>query len=85
MLGWATLPMLDGFSVLSAMLATTEGSYGTFTPAGYSNAKVDELTKAIAVEMDEPSAGHDERGADAGQGRYRLAAGAPAAAVLGRA
>jgi peptide/nickel transport system substrate-binding protein len=53
MLGWATLPMLDGFSVLSAMLATKEGSYGTFTPAGYSNARVDELTKAVAVEMDE--------------------------------
>ncbi|MFC3087266.1 ABC transporter substrate-binding protein [Tabrizicola soli] len=52
MLGWATLPMLDGFSVLSAMLATTEGEYGTFTPAGYSNPKVDELTKAIATEMD---------------------------------
>lgn len=53
MLGWATLPMLDGFSVLSAMLATPGGEYGTFTPAGYSNPKVDELTQAVAVEMDE--------------------------------
>lgn len=53
MLGWATLPMLDGFSVLSAMYATTGGEYGTFTPAGYSNPKVDELTKAVAVELDE--------------------------------
>jgi peptide/nickel transport system substrate-binding protein len=53
MLGWATLPMLDGFSVLSAMLATPGGEYGTFTPAGYSNPKVDELTKAVAVEIDE--------------------------------
>lgn len=53
MLGWATLPMLDGFSVLSAMLATPEGSYGTYTPAGYANPRIDELTKAIAVEMDE--------------------------------
>lgn len=52
MLGWATLPMLDGFSVLSAMLATPGGEYGTFTPAGYSNPKVDELTKAVAVEID---------------------------------
>ena len=51
MLGWATLPMLDGFSVLSAMLATPEGAYGTFTPAGYSNARVDELTRAVAVEV----------------------------------
>lgn len=53
MLGWATLPMLDGFSVLSAMLATKEGNYGTFTPKGYSNPKVDELTKAVAIEIDE--------------------------------
>lgn len=52
MLGWATLPMLDGFSVVSAMLATREGAYGTFTPAGYSNPRIDELTKAIEVEMD---------------------------------
>lgn len=52
MFGWATLPMLDGFSVLSAMLATTEGEYGTFTPAGYSNPKVDALTKAVATELD---------------------------------
>ncbi|SFF08173.1 peptide/nickel transport system substrate-binding protein [Sulfitobacter brevis] len=53
MLGWATLPMLDGFSVLSAMLASPGGEYGTFTPAGYSNAKVDALTHAVAVEVDE--------------------------------
>jgi len=53
MLGWATLPMLDGFSVLSAMLATKDGEYGTFTPKGYSNPKVDELTRAVAVEIDE--------------------------------
>jgi peptide/nickel transport system substrate-binding protein len=52
MLGWATLPMLDGFSVLSAMLATPGGEYGTFTPAGYSNPRIDELTQAIAVEVD---------------------------------
>ncbi|HSF62870.1 MAG TPA: ABC transporter substrate-binding protein [Paracoccaceae bacterium] len=52
MLGWATLPMLDGFSVLSAMLATPGGEYGTFTPKGYSNARVDELTRAVATEMD---------------------------------
>ncbi|WP_322867452.1 ABC transporter substrate-binding protein [Aquicoccus sp. G2-2] len=52
MLGWATLPMLDGFSVLSAMLATPEGAYGTYTPQGYSNPKLDALTKAVAEEMD---------------------------------
>lgn len=53
MLGWATLPMLDGFSVLSAMLHTPEGSYGTWNPGQYSNPRVDELTQAIAVELDE--------------------------------
>jgi len=53
MLGWATLPMLDGFSVLSAMLHSTDGAFGTFTPAGYSNPRVDELTRAVEVELDE--------------------------------
>lgn len=52
MLGWATLPMLDGFSVLSAMLHTPEGQYGTWNPGGYSNEEVDRLTKAVAVELD---------------------------------
>lgn len=53
MLGWATLPMLDGFSVLSAMLHSPEGKLGTWNPGGYKNAKVDELTKKIDVELDE--------------------------------
>jgi len=54
-LGWATLPMLDGFSVLSAMIhsPSTDGAYGTWNPGGYSNPKVDELVKKIAVELDE--------------------------------
>ncbi|WIY25825.1 ABC transporter substrate-binding protein [Parasedimentitalea psychrophila] len=52
MLGWATLPMLDGFSVLSAMLHTPEGQYGTWNPGGYSNPEVDRLTTAVAVELD---------------------------------
>jgi peptide/nickel transport system substrate-binding protein len=54
-LGWATLPMLDGFSVLSAMLhsPSADGSYGTWNPGGYTNAKVDELVKKIEVELDE--------------------------------
>ena len=34
------------------MLATPGGEYGTFTPAGYSNPRVDELTKAVATEVD---------------------------------
>lgn len=52
MLGWASLPMLDGFSVLSAMLHTPDGQYGTWNPGGYSNPEVDRLTKAVAVELD---------------------------------
>lgn len=52
MLGWATLPMLDGFSVLSAMLHSPDGSMGTWNPGGYSNPRVDELTRAIEIELD---------------------------------
>ncbi|MBB6467095.1 ABC transporter substrate-binding protein [Aminobacter carboxidus] len=53
MIGWATLPMLDGFSVLSAMLHSPEEKLGTWNPGGYTNAKVDELVKKIDVELDE--------------------------------
>ncbi|MDK1490762.1 ABC transporter substrate-binding protein [Sinorhizobium sp. 7-81] len=53
MIGWATLPMLDGFSVLSAMLHSPEDKLGTWNPGDYKNAKVDELTKKIDVELDE--------------------------------
>lgn len=53
MLGWATLPMLDGFSVISALLHSPEGEYGTWNPGNYKNAKIDELTKKIDVELDE--------------------------------
>ena len=52
MLGWATLPMLDGYSVLSAMLHTPGGQMGTWNPGGYSNAEVDRLTQAVATELD---------------------------------
>lgn len=52
MLGWATLPMLDGYSVLSAMLHTPGGQMGTWNPGGYSNAEVDRLTEAVATELD---------------------------------
>lgn len=53
MLGWATLPMLDGFSVISAMLAAPSGEYGTWNMLGYDNARINELTPAIEVELDE--------------------------------
>jgi peptide/nickel transport system substrate-binding protein len=52
MLGWATLPMLDGYSVLSAMLHTPSGQMGTWNPGGYSNPEVDRLTQAVATELD---------------------------------
>jgi len=53
MMGWATLPMLDGFSVISAMLHTADGSFGTWNFGGYNNARVDELTNLIDVELNE--------------------------------
>jgi peptide/nickel transport system substrate-binding protein len=53
MLGWATLPMLDGYSVLSAMLHSPDGAFGTWNPGGYVNEKVDEITKQVDVELDE--------------------------------
>ncbi|MCR4268795.1 ABC transporter substrate-binding protein [Nitratireductor sp. ZSWI3] len=53
MLGWATLPMLDGYSVLSAMLHSPDDKLGTWNPGGYVNAKLDELTEQVDVELDE--------------------------------
>lgn len=52
MVGWATLPMLDSFSVLSALLHSKEGKMGAWNPGGYSNAKLDALTDQVAVELD---------------------------------
>jgi peptide/nickel transport system substrate-binding protein len=53
MLGWATLPMLDGYSVLSAMLHSPDGKLGTWNPGGYANPKIDDITKKVDVELDE--------------------------------
>jgi peptide/nickel transport system substrate-binding protein len=52
MVGWATLPMLDSYSVLSALLHTRGGRMGSWNPGGYSNLKIDELTDKVAVELD---------------------------------
>jgi len=52
MVGWATLPMLDSYSVLSALLHTKEGKMGAWNPGGYSNPKIDKLTAEVAVELD---------------------------------
>ncbi len=45
MLGWATLPMLDSFSTLSALLHTPKDKFGSWNPGGYSNATLDKLTE----------------------------------------
>jgi peptide/nickel transport system substrate-binding protein len=53
MLGWATLPPMDSFSVLSALLATRRDGLGGNNPNGLSNPRIDELTRAAATEMTE--------------------------------
>ena len=53
MLGWATLPPMDGFSVLSALLATRKDGYGGNNPNGFSDPRIDDLTRRAAVELDE--------------------------------
>jgi peptide/nickel transport system substrate-binding protein len=52
MVGWATLPMLDSYSVLSALLHTKNDRMGAWNPGGYSNPRIDELTGKVAVELD---------------------------------
>jgi peptide/nickel transport system substrate-binding protein len=52
MVGWATLPMLDTYSVLSALLHTPGDRMGAWNPGGYSNEKIDALTAQVATELD---------------------------------
>jgi peptide/nickel transport system substrate-binding protein len=54
MLGWATLPPMDGYSVLSAIFATRGGKLGGSNPNGMSIPALDDLARKAAVEMDEP-------------------------------
>ena len=54
MVGWANLPPMDGFSAISALLAAREGAYGGSNSAGLSNPRINELTRQMAVELDEP-------------------------------
>jgi len=54
MLGWATLPMMDAYSVLAQILSSPREKLGVFNPGGYKNPKVDELIDKITVELDEP-------------------------------
>ena len=53
MFGWASLPPMDGFSVLQSLLATNDGSFGGSNTSGLSVKKIDELAHAAAVELDE--------------------------------
>ena len=54
MLGWATLPPMDGYSVLSAILATKQGGFGGNNPNGLSDPRLDTLNKSASTELDEP-------------------------------
>ncbi len=51
-IGWATLPMLDTYSILLQMLHTTEGNAGVFNWGGWSYPEIDRLTDTAAVELD---------------------------------
>ncbi|MBB3231457.1 ABC transporter substrate-binding protein [Halomonas stenophila] len=53
MTGWATLPMLDSFSLLSQILSSPHDSYGAWNPGSYHNPEVDSLIEKIAVAQDE--------------------------------
>ncbi|MBF9232303.1 ABC transporter substrate-binding protein [Microvirga alba] len=53
MVGWATLPPMDGFSVLASLLAEQKEGYGGSNSGGLANPQIDALTRKAAVEMDE--------------------------------
>ena len=55
MIGWATLPAMDGFSPLRALLASRTDGWGGNNPNGFADATVDELARSAAVEIDEPA------------------------------
>jgi peptide/nickel transport system substrate-binding protein len=52
-LGWATLPPMDSYSVASALLHSKSGAFGGNNPNGLSDPRLDDLTKKAAVELDE--------------------------------
>lgn len=55
MLGWATLPPMDGYSVLSALFATRKPgtAFGGNNPNGLSDPRFDDLAQKAGVELDE--------------------------------
>jgi peptide/nickel transport system substrate-binding protein len=54
MLGWASLPMMDSYSVLSQILSSPRGKFGLYNPGGYINSQVDALVDKIGMELNEP-------------------------------
>jgi peptide/nickel transport system substrate-binding protein len=54
MLGWATLPPMDSYSVLSAILASRRGTFGGNNPNGMVVPRLDALADAAGTELDEP-------------------------------
>jgi peptide/nickel transport system substrate-binding protein len=54
MLGWATLPPMDGYSVLASILATRKDGYGGSNPNGLSDPRIDDLARRASTELDEP-------------------------------
>jgi peptide/nickel transport system substrate-binding protein len=54
MLGWATLPMMDAYSVFAQILSSPREKLGIWNPGGYKNPQVDDLIDKIGVELDEP-------------------------------
>lgn len=51
-IGWATLPMLDTYSILVQMLHSKEGNSGVFNWGNWSYPEIDKLTQAASVELD---------------------------------
>ncbi|WP_299987210.1 ABC transporter substrate-binding protein [uncultured Ruegeria sp.] len=51
-IGWATLPMLDTYSILVQMLHSKEGNSGVFNWGGWSYPEIDRLTQEAGVELD---------------------------------
>jgi peptide/nickel transport system substrate-binding protein len=52
-LGWATLPPMDSYSVASALLHSKTGAFGGNNPNGLADPRLDDFTKKAAVELDE--------------------------------
>lgn len=51
--GWANLPAVDSISIISVVLSSRKEGYGGNNPNGFSNARIDELARSAAVELDE--------------------------------